>query len=602
MSLKNPNFKKYRVLTILILSITLFNSMILVTSAATTYELPHPSGEFTFKFIFPNGDVVGYDPAYHVEGRGDYVQFLVDTSPENKQNGVYTIIEVEGVDTKGWSLLKRGYPIKRTSNSTNEFMFNYILGSDYDELKYATPNFYSVQVSSEQIRGYRSLTFFLMAAEDNKEDFFIVPADEEIEFGETIDFTLKKERNGIISDVDDSDVKWDVAQSLSISDYKDNVIIGTIDNAGLFSSEGGLFTSQDIGTCTISAKIDKKTVAKTKVVVKCPCDKEADLEEVIRLYKQRIPEGPYQTDLKAGNEWTTLGFSPGAVNNMYSVINSDYGEFTCGGYQAMVLEFLHNIQSTPDECHLLNGYDFSPIAGSFYAHHAVVVYPVGTFWKQTGVVFDPWVQQKPEVMSISEWERMFFGAAGDKLSGNMNSYNITNSNEPVFFDARDFLVGSLHCPVNILITDSSGRQLGAVNDNEMAFDIPDASLLKMSDGEGGNQWYFTLPTTDEYDVDITAFDDGDFEFFVMNSNTEQLQDYGKNPIQKGETAEVELSSEDPTSPMKLPDRSEVIPTQETLVVPEVSASSTVVKEKGLPGFEIWVAVSMVFLIMLVRKP
>jgi hypothetical protein len=269
------------------------------------------------------------------------------------------------------------------------------------------------------------------------------------------------------------------------------------------------------------------------------------------------------------------------------------------------------MQSTPEECHLLNGYDFGPIEGSYSAHHAVVVYPKGTDWKKTGTVFDPWYNQKPEVMSISVWEDVFSPIAGDTSPTYRNDYNTTkdsNDYKYALWPATEelilrtsALIGFGQCPVNILITDSSGRKMGAVGNGEMVSEIPDGYLLRMSDGEGGYSWYFTLPANDEYDVDITAFDDGDFDFFVVNSNTEQVQLYGDHQIQKGETAEVELSSEDPTTPMILSDKTEVIPTQETLVVPEVSASSTVVKEKGLPGFELWVAVSMVFMVMLFRR-
>ncbi|WP_135607300.1 hypothetical protein [Methanococcoides methylutens] len=589
--------------------------MILVASAATTYEFQDPHGEYTFKFTFPNGDVVGCDPVYHVDGRGDYVKLSVDSTPENKQSGVYTIIEVEGVDTKGWSLLKRSYPIKRTYNSTNEFMLSYILDSDYDNLKYATSNFYSVQVSSRQSRDLRYLTFFLMAVEDDEDDFFIVPAYEEIECGETIDFTLKKERNGIYSDVDDSDVEWIVRQSRSLSDFR-SVTIGTIDNAGLLNSNGGVFTSEEIGTCSVFARMGGEIKAEAEVNVICPCDEEADIEEVIRLYQLRISEGPYHRDLKAGKVWSSfIGLQPGTATNLYANLNDEYGEFTCGSYQDKVLRFLSKMQSNPEECHLLNGYDFGPIEGSYSAHHATVVYPKGTDWKKTGIVFDPWPQQKPEVMSISEWEKTFSPIAGDTSPGSRHKYNTTKDPNDYQYAAwtaagdlaqetSDLigdvgaLVGFGQCPVNILITDSNGRQMGAIDDSNMVFDIPDAFITRMGDGEGGYSWYFILPNTGEYDVDITAFDDGEFEFFVMNTNTEQLQNYGERIIKNGEVAEVELSSQYPTTPMTLPDGSKVIPTLEEPVIPE---STVPTEEKGLPGFELWMTTFVIFVVMLFRR-
>lgn len=612
MSLKYTNLKKMRVLLILILSIALLSSMIFVASAAATYEFQDPHGEYTFKLTFPNGDVVSCDPAYHIDDRGDYVKISVDITPENKQSGIYTVIEVEGVDTKGWSLLKRGFPIKRTHNSTNEFMLSYILDSDYDNLKYATNKIYSVQVSSKQSRDLRYLNFFLMAEADDTDDFFITPTYQEIECGKTIDFTLKKERGGIYSEIDHSEVKWIVGQSKSLSEYRDNVIIGTIDR-------NGVFTSKEIGTCTVFARMDGEIVDQAEVIVTCPCDEESDLQEVIRLYQLRIPEGPYHRDLKAGNVGAPFSsMNPGYATNLYSITNNEYGEFTCGGYQHQVLVFLSKMQSTPGECHLLEGYDFGPIEGSYAAHHAVVVYPKGTNWKKTGMVFDPWYHQKPEAMSIRVWEDVFSPIAGDTSPGYRREYNTTKDPSDYQYAAwtvaGDFasdtvdligdagaLVGFGQCPVNILITDNSGRQMGAIDDSNMVFDIPGAYITRMGDGEEGYSWYFTLPTTDEYDVDITAFDEGDFEFFVMDTNTKQLQNYGEHPIKNGEVAEVKLSSQNPTTPMILPDSSEVIPTLENPVIPEASDTFSIIKEKVLPGFELWIAACVFFLVMLVRR-
>ncbi len=627
MGLSNMNLKKVRMLIILILSIMLFASTIIVASAATTYEFQDPEGKYIFKLTFPDGDIVGYDPVCHVENWGDYVKLSVDQTGENQEDGVNAKIEVEGVDAKEWQLIKRSAPIKRYYDSNNEFTLPYSSGCE--ELHHCGVHaLYSVQVASKASNGPAVFRFTLVASEDETDDFFIVPAYEEIKCGETIDFTLKKERNGIYSDVDDSDVEWIIRQSRSLSDFRMNVIIGTIDNAGILKSDAGVFTSQDLGSCTVFARMDGEIKAYAEVDVKCPCEDEGDLDEVIRLYKLRISEGPYQKDLIDGKEWTTLGLGPGRVTNMYSIIDSDYGDFVCGAYQYKVLVFLSNMRSTPEECHLLNGYDFGPIEGSFSGHHAVVVYPRGTDWKKTGTVFDPWPQQKPEVMSIGDWENTFWTIAGDTSPAYRNEYNTTKNPDDydyaywnrawnAFSVAGEFaqrtgaLVGFGQCPVNILITDSSGRQMGAVGDDDMVFDIPGAFITRMSDEEGGYLWYFTLPATDEYDVDITAFDDGEFDFFVLNSNTEQLQLYGEHPIQKGETAEVELSSDDPTTPMTLPDNSEVIPILEEIVVPEISDKSnspdnpnnpSVVKDKGLPGFELWIATFMIFLVMLVRRP
>ncbi|NPE29050.1 hypothetical protein HNV12_14015 [Methanococcoides sp. SA1] len=578
--------------------------MIFVASAATTFDIQDSEGKYTFKITFPNGEGIGYEPGYHVEDRGDYVKISVD-EPWDHQNKVDVKIEVEGADIKEWELLKKGFPIKRNYETNDEFALSFSSGCT--QLKYCGM-FYTVHVTSKASKGSANLPFILVGPVDETDDFFITPTYQEIEYGETIDFTLKKERNGIYSDIDHNEVKWIVGQSKSLSEFRDNVIIGTIDR-------NGAFTSQEIGTCTVFARMDGEIKDKAEVVVTCPSDKKADLQEVIRLYQLRVPEGPYQKDLKAGNEWTTFGLGPGSITNLYSNVNDEYGDFTCGAYQSKVLVFLSKMQSTPGECHLLNGYDFGPIEGSYSGHHATVVYPKGTDWKKTGMVFDPWPQQKPEVMPISEWEKTFSPIAGDTSPGYRNEYNTTKDPNDYQYAAWTVasdlvsetgdligdvgaLVGFGQCPVNILITDSNGRQLGAIDDSNMVFEIPDAFITRMADGEGGYSWYFILQNTDEYDVDITAFDDGDFEFFVMNTNTEQLQNYGERVIKNGEVAEVELSSRDPTTSMMLPDGSEVIPILEETVIPECTVP---IEENGLPGFELWMTAFVIFVVMLVRR-
>ncbi|MDR6223523.1 hypothetical protein [Methanococcoides alaskense] len=577
-------------------------------SAATTIDLQDPEGKYTFKITFQNGEKIEYDPGYYVEGRGGYVNISFEDSWDH-QNTVDVKIEVEGADIKEWELLKKGFPIKRSYETTDEFALPFSSGCT--QLKYCG-SFYTVHVTSKGSKGSANLPFILVATADETDDFFITPTYQEIEYGKTIDFTLKNERNGIYSEIDHNEVKWIVGQSKSLSEYRDNVIIGTIDKSGVF-------TSQEIGTCTVFARMDGKIVDQAEVVVTCPSDKKADLQEVIRLYQLRIPEGPYHRDLKAGDVWPPFSsMNPGYATNLYSIANDKYGEFTCGGYQHQVLVFLSKIQSTPGECHLLDGYDFGPIEGSYSAHHAVVVYPKGTDWKRTGMVFDPWYHQKPEAMTISVWEDVFSPIAGDTSPGYRNEFNSTKDPNDYQYAAwtvagdlvsesveligdAGALVGFGQCPVNILITDSNGRQLGAVDDSNMVFDIPDAFITKMADGEGGYSWYFILQNTDEYDVDITGFDDGNFEFFVMNTNTGQLQDYGEQVIRDGETAEVELDPQDSATPMRMPDGSEVIPTVEELVIPEISGSTMTLEDIELPGFDILLSIFAVFLVMLFRR-
>lgn len=130
----------------------------------------------------------------------------------------------------------------------------------------------------------------------------------------------------------------------------------------------------------------------------------ARMKEILRQYRNRMPEG------RAAD---------GPDNNKLALFKDGYDEFACGAYQSRTLAYLSGLRfsGNPKERALMEGFEFGPIQGYVgpipFGHQAVIIFPKGTDWKETGTVLDPWPTQKhdgkPITYTVAEWTRMFPG-------------------------------------------------------------------------------------------------------------------------------------------------------------------------------------------------
>jgi hypothetical protein len=136
--------------------------------------------------------------------------------------------------------------------------------------------------------------------------------------------------------------------------------------------------------------------------------KELKLYKILQLYEQRIPKGIT---------------SSGNKNNLLSVLpyyGDEYDEFKCGGYQGKVLHLLDSLRFSddPEERALLDEWDYGPIEALWGGHQAVVIYPKGTDWTDSGIVLDPWIDQEPKTYGIHQWSGIFSPEnVGTSISG-----------------------------------------------------------------------------------------------------------------------------------------------------------------------------------------
>lgn len=393
------------------------------------------------------------------------------------------------------------------------------------------------------------------------------PFEGDLQTGGSIAFAVKDDDN---QTVDPSKITWSVIQQKSISPYVSprNAQIGTIGATGVFAGTG-------IGTCVVRAVTSDGQTIDANITVKCPSGS-GDLSRVKELFGQRIPQGPILTALQEGSaNWLYSQISPGWATNLSSISDARYSDFTCGGYQGKVLEFLHRMQADPQECSLLTGLEFGPIQGSAGGHHAVVLYPRGTDWKTEGTVFDPWPQQQPQTFTIADWEKRFRLIAGDTSPSYRLKYPTTMDPSDINTDiwrASEALVedmsqmaGIVGCPVDLLLTDSQGRRSGVDSAGTWHYEIPNTFFMRMPDDYGGYEWYFRLSgEISSYNLQITGTGEGAFRLTTASPSTASAYSYAAQQISSGATASAVLSGASPAPSLTLPGGVQISPTTSAL--------------------------------------
>ncbi len=126
----------------------------------------------------------------------------------------------------------------------------------------------------------------------------------------------------------------------------------------------------------------------------------AVLKDILKLYsdENRIPRGLV---------------SNGPDNNKLWWFDKKYDDFVCGAYQAKVLKMLEEMKfgTNADQKKLMDEYEFGPIETNCGVipggHQAVIIYPKGTNWRETGTILDPWPEQRPKSYTIEEWKKIF---------------------------------------------------------------------------------------------------------------------------------------------------------------------------------------------------
>ncbi len=191
----------------------------------------------------------------------------------------------------------------------------------------------------------------------------------------------------------------------------------------------------------------------------------------------------------------------------------------------------------------LAGLDYGPIQAYNGGHQAVVLFPRGTDWQQTGIVLDPWPNQRPESKPIAAWMERFSWGHGPGEGA--SDYPHLFGNPPHYAGTRIPVARShprrigVNSPVGVMIVAADGRRLGMDANGDFVVEIEGADFYPTPKGDGEYQWYAGLPEGD-YQVTFTGSAAGEAHILVGDENGNVVT-YGPQPITAGETADLVLS-------------------------------------------------------------
>lgn len=410
----------------------------------------------------------------------------------------------------------------------------------------------------------RDNTTFRLEVQYDSRLHLVPESQDDMQAGDEVTFEAIDAHGGKI---ENSKLTWRVVRQKSIDPAVSTDVhpIGEIDNTGRFTAMG-------IGTCRVRATLQDNTYAEAEVTVKCN-DRPGNLDRVIELYHERIPNGPVLADKTAGRLNPVLDhLSPGWATDLLAQRYTEYGDYTCIAYQYSVLEFLHAIKSDPEQCSLLNGLEFGPVEISYGGHHAVVIYPSGTDWINTGTVLDPWGNQTPETFSMDKWNDRYRGDPfSDTSSEYDNLYETTGSlrhEGSDFYAGRDALwnkgkeiartLGIIDCPVKLMFTDEQGRRSGLDDADNLYAEIPGVILMAASNGEDNYEWFFAVDEdAGNCTLEIDALKDGQFDIVTLIDRS--VYHYGTQTILKDRPAHIDFASLTSSPVLTLYDSTEIEP-------------------------------------------
>ncbi|MCX6071747.1 MAG: hypothetical protein NTU91_12975 [Chloroflexi bacterium] len=287
------------------------------------------------------------------------------------------------------------------------------------------------------------------------------------------------------------------------------------------------------------------------------------IKELQEKFVDEIPVGQVMTNPSLIQSALSAVFSPGSANNLTN--GSDYA---CGDYQTRVIRWLDAIRTDPDPAvrAQLAGIDYGPVQAYRGGHQAVVVFPRGTDWRQSGTVLDPWPNQRPEVFTIDQWNKRFTWGVGVGEGGGQYPHMYGN---PSHYAGTELPRARVHpirigvnSPVAVLVKAGDGRRLGMLEDGEFVNEIEGADFYPTPRSDGEYQWYFGLPEG-EYEVQLTGTDSGEMHVLVADENGNMVT-YGPQPIAQAEVATLHVEGGGVQVPLLLPGGQQVAPVAVTV--------------------------------------
>lgn len=285
-------------------------------------------------------------------------------------------------------------------------------------------------------------------------------------------------------------------------------------------------------------------------------DIERNLMELVNRYEDEIPVG-WDVNLL---EMPTGGW----INNLiFAHFNGE--AYTCGSYQNYVIDFLDQIRtsSDPKTRNLLNGLDYGPIQTNGGGHVAVVVYPSGTNWQETGTVLDPWPTQRPQAYNINTWflslSTYAYGGYHPEVSFGMENAYPHLSGRPPSYPAQSDLdhnraqpvkqILVINSPVTVMLKMADGSLAGVNPDGKAINQMPaSVSFYALPKGNGEHSWFFMLPDQ-TVDVYLYGQDEGPVHMALVSAGN--ITGYEAQQIHSRESFVFAIEKNATLSPLRL---------------------------------------------------
>ncbi|MBK9697221.1 MAG: hypothetical protein IPO80_07430 [Propionibacteriaceae bacterium] len=281
----------------------------------------------------------------------------------------------------------------------------------------------------------------------------------------------------------------------------------------------------------------------------------SNLAEIARRW-QATPEVPRGVDRPF---IAALWYPKGVKVDLHSWIDKRFLPYQCTALAIDTLKFLNSIRFSASRADrmLMAGVDYGPISDvSSLIHVSVALYPHDGGIEE-GSVLEPWWNQDKEVWTYASWTRLF-GRNSAWIGFGDYPTNGSATYQPGPMEAAravDMMAVLSYSPVDLLVTDSRGRQVGRTADGSRVNEIPDANHLHVTNDDGTFVNLIYLPTG-TYQVAATGTADGTFH--LATATQAAIVNYGEQPIGAGQTATLVLTKGQ-DQPLRLPDGSQVQP-------------------------------------------
>jgi hypothetical protein len=326
-------------------------------------------------------------------------------------------------------------------------------------------------------------------------------------------------------------------------------------------------------------------------------------------------------------------------------LREQYEPWVCGSMQKRVINKLDGLRLSKDATErevIKKYYDYGPIEVSaiaglnpLWGHLAVAVYPKQYLWKDSAIIFDPWLRAEHGMYDITQWEddvngqavgflcdppfyplcggtyervqrpelaltqaeKNYYNDLDQKTKDRINvsiaerAYQDVREAQKKFmiqrmmeFDLREKTRIIVNCPFNVMVTNKdTGERVGYDAEGNLILEDKAVypEIRHFADNE--IQSYFIVPKDGEYEITAAGIDDGEATVMTSypNDNGEfEIYEYDDINVKKGSVLSLAVSLDNKKSALDI-DGTKIAPVLKEVAVSTGSLDEIVEIAEGL---------------------